>query len=416
MREPDSNHIGRYELLSKVGQGANGVVYRAQDPTIRRVVALKVIPADPADPAPGGTTGGTTGRTAGFFAREAQAAGALLHPNIVTLYDAGRDADWYYLAMEFIEGETFADEIARGVDRDRIVQVVSAVARALDYAHQHSVIHRDIKPANLMILADKTVKVADFGIARLTSSSSTMTTDMMVGTPFYMSPEQVRGGKLDGRSDLFSLGVVLYEALTGTKPFEANNVAAILNRIMNAPITPPHEIDPAIPRALSDVVMRTLARSPDERFARGTDLADALDATTAPEATTTGAAPRAPAPSRSRGPLIAAAVLTGLVATVAAVRFGNLGSATGVTQGSGPKPASAAKGYLRFESEPSGADVYVDGELVGRTPFPAWEAQVGSHEVEYRKDGFWPSSTTAKIDTRDQKVEVFLEMYPREEN
>jgi len=185
--------VGRYEILAKVGQGAMGVVYRAQDPTIRRIVALKVLPADPV--APTEQTAGQTRSSAGLFEREAQAAGALLHPNIVTLYDAGRDGSWYYLAMEFVEGGTFAAEIARAgkLDIARAVEVVAVVADALDFAHERGVVHRDIKPANLMILPDQTVKVADFGIARLSSATSTMTGDMMVGTPHYMSPEQVRG-------------------------------------------------------------------------------------------------------------------------------------------------------------------------------------------------------------------------------
>src|SRR5882724_5566302 len=256
-----------------------GTVYRAQDPTIRRVVALKVLPADPVgNTEASGTTGGRS--SAGLFEREAQAAGALLHPNIVTLYDAGRDQNWSYLAMEFVEGGTFAAEIARQgkVRPERAAEVVAAVADALDFAHERGVVHRDIKPANLMILPDQSVKVADFGIARLASAaaSATVAGDMIVGTPHYMAPEQVRGGTIDGRTDVFSLGVVLYEALTGHKPFQADTLAAILHAIMNTTPPPPLQVDPTIPEALSKVVMRAIARKPEDRYARGKEMASDL--------------------------------------------------------------------------------------------------------------------------------------------
>jgi serine/threonine protein kinase len=243
-----------------VGQGAMGVVYRAQDPTIRRIVALKVLPADPAAAK---TTGGTQGRSsAGLFEREAQAAGALAHPNIVMLYDAGQDANWYYLAMEFVEGETLATQIAREgkVAPERVAEIGAVVAEALDFAHERGVIHRDIKPANLMILPDQTVKVADFGIARLSSRASTMTSEMVVGTPHYMSPEQVRGGKIDGRSDLFSLGLVLYEALAGRRAYQSETLASVLNSIINVTPPPPHDVDPDLPAELSAIIMRAIQR------------------------------------------------------------------------------------------------------------------------------------------------------------
>src|SRR5206468_12822581 len=182
------------------------------------------------------------------------------------------------LAMEFVEGGTFGAEIAREgkVKTERAAEVVAVVADALDFAHERGVVHRDIKPANLMILPDQSVKVADFGIARLTTAASTMTSDMMVGTPHYMSPEQVRGGKIDGRSDLFSLGVVLYEALTGRKPFQAETLAAVLNSIMNSSPPPAHEFESSIPVELSAIVERAMAREPEERYARGKDMASDL--------------------------------------------------------------------------------------------------------------------------------------------
>jgi eukaryotic-like serine/threonine-protein kinase len=395
--------VGRYEILAKVGQGAMGVVYRAQDPTIRRIVALKVLPADPV--APTEQTAAQTRSSAGLFEREAQAAGALLHPNIVTLYDAGRDGSWYYLAMEFVEGGTFAAEIARAgkLDVARAVEVVAVVADALDFAHERGVVHRDIKPANLMILPDQTVKVADFGIARLSSATSTMTGDMMVGTPHYMSPEQVRGGKIDGRSDLFSLAVVLYEALTGRKPFQAETLAAVLNSIMNSIPPPVHEIDAAIPPQLSSIVSKAMARNAEERYARGKDMASDLrrfQSAGRGEATVVQAAP--PARKQTAWLGIAAVVLVILL----------VGGAFALRARGGL--SSPAVGYLEFVSEPAGAEIFVDGNIVGRTPYTS-EVTAGKHEIEFRKLGFYPATQSTNVEA-NERVTIELPMLARKED
>ncbi len=392
--------VGRYEILAKVGQGAMGVVYRAQDPTIRRVVALKVLPADPGTAKESGTTQGRS--TAGLFEREAQAAGALLHPNIVTLYDAGRDGSWYYLAMEFIEGDTFAVEIARQgkVDPARAAQVVAVVADALDFAHERGVVHRDIKPANLMILADQTVKVADFGIARLSSTASTLTSDVTIGTPHYMSPEQVRGGKIDGRSDLFSLGVVLYEALTGRKPFQAETLAAVLHSIMSSTPPPAHDVDSTISPELSAIVARAMARNPAERYARGQDMAADLRRFLASVQGDVGPARAEP---RKR-PWLVPAVGTGLALSIAALLF---------TVRSNPSSKATAIGYLEFVSEPSGAEIFVDGDVIGRTPYTS-EVAAGKHEIEFRKQGYYPANQSTNVGP-NQRVVVELPMLARKE-
>jgi eukaryotic-like serine/threonine-protein kinase len=397
---PETTKVGRYEILAKVGQGAMGVVYRAQDPTIRRIVALKVLPAD----ASGGEgPSGTTGRsTAGFFEREAQAAGALLHPNIVTLYDAGRDGNWYYLAMEFVEGGTFAAEIAREgkVKAERAAEVVAIVAEALDFAHERGVIHRDIKPANLMILPDQSVKVADFGIARLTTAASTMTSDMMVGTPHYMSPEQVRGGKLDGRSDLFSLGVVFYEALTGRKPFQAETLAAVLNAIMNSSPPPPHEVDASIPPELSAIVERAMARNLEERYARGKEMASDLRRAIA----AVRGEPFAASPMRKKKSSWLVAGAAALVALFALA--GVL-----LVRGKAASVQSAGVAYLEFVSEPVGAEIFVDGNVVGRTPYTS-EVTAGKHEIEFRKEGYYPATQSTTVEP-NKHVMIELPMLAR---
>jgi serine/threonine protein kinase len=402
--------VGRYEILTKVGQGAMGVVYRAQDPTIRRIVALKVLPADPSEVT---QAGGTTGRsTAGLFEREAQAAGALLHPNIVTLYDAGRDGNWYYLAMEFIEGDTFAVEIARQgkIDPARAAHVVAVVADALDFAHERGVIHRDIKPANLMILPDQTVKVADFGIARLSSTSSTLGGDAMVGTPHYMSPEQVRGGTIDGRSDLFSLGVVFYEALTGRKAFQAETLAAVLHSIMSSTPPPAHEVDPAIPRELSAIVARAMARNPAQRYASGRDMAADLRRFLAPTQGDVARGVRSKPATRSRlflGSAVALALAIG------AALFALRGVGETRNPAAHAPPRNAAVGYLEFASEPSGAEIFVDGNVIGRTPYTS-EVSAGNHEIEFRKQGYYPASQSTSVEP-NQHVVIELPMLARKE-
>jgi eukaryotic-like serine/threonine-protein kinase len=400
MSAAEVTKVGRYEILSKVGQGAMGVVYRAQDPTIRRIVALKVLPADPAEI--GGAPGAQGPSKAGFFEREAQAAGALLHPNIVTLYDAGRDANWYYLAMEFVEGGTFATEIARDgkVKAERAAEVVAVVADALDFAHERGVVHRDIKPANLMILPDQTVKVADFGIARLTTAASTMTGDMMVGTPHYMSPEQVRGGKVDGRADLFSLGVVLYEALTGRKPFRAETLPAVLNAIMNSSPPPPHEVEASIPPELSAIVERAMARKPEERYARGKDMANELRRFLG----AVRGEPIAALPTKKSKSSWLVAAVAAIVALVA------LGAAL-LVRGKGGSSPSPGIGYLEFVSEPVGAEIFLDGNVVGRTPYTS-EVMAGKHEIEFRKEGYYPATQSTTVEP-NKRVMIELPMLAR---
>jgi serine/threonine-protein kinase len=402
--------VGRYEILAKVGQGAMGVVYRAQDPTIRRVVALKLLPADPEAAQEASAAQGRS--TAGLFEREAQAAGALLHPNIVTLYDAGRDGSWYYLAMEFIEGDTLAVEIARQgkVDPARGAEIVAVVADALDFAHERGVVHRDIKPANLMILPDRTVKVADFGIARLSSTTSTLTSDMMIGTPHYMSPEQVSGGKIDGRSDLFSLGVVLYEALTGRKPFQAETLAAVLHSIMSSTPPPVRDVDSTVRPELSAIVARAMARDPAQRYARGRDMAADLRRFLASAQGDVGPAALA---EPERRPWLVPAIGLALALAVGAALFAGRRTSGTSDPGARPPAKATAIGYLEFVSEPSGAEIFVDGNVIGRTPYTT-EVAAGKHEIEFRKQGYYPASQSTNVEP-NQRVVVELPMLARKE-
>jgi predicted Ser/Thr protein kinase len=284
--------IGRYRLDGMLGQGAMGTVYRARDTLIERAVALKTVRRDIGD-------AGREGELIERFRKEAQAAGRLMHPNIVAVYDYGETADLAYIAMEFVDGTALSALIGeRPCALPRALDWFSDLLAGLDYAHAHGVVHRDIKPANLLVTRDGRVKISDFGIARIESSTLTQI-GTMLGTPSYMSPEQFRGDAVDGRSDLFSAAIVLYQMLTGQRPFSGSS-ATVMQQVLNHTPAPPSTLNAALSPAFDDVVMRALAKAPHERhgdaraFQRA--LADALDAAHAADATVFAgrAAPAAP--------------------------------------------------------------------------------------------------------------------------
>ena len=265
--------LGRYEVVSELGKGAMGIVYLARDPVIGRMVAIKTIRVN---------AGGDEEDTQEFrerFVREAQTAGILSHPNIVTIHDIGEDPETQvsFIAMEYIEGKNLKMLLGEKTrfPYDQVSEIVAEVAEALDYAHRKGIIHRDVKPANIIITTDGKVKITDFGIAKIASSNLT-TTGQFLGTPNYMSPEQVSGSPVDGRSDLFSLGVVLYELLTSRKPFQGDNLTAISYKIVHEDHTPPADLSPEIPHEFNDIVGRAMAKDPWNRYQRGKDLALAL--------------------------------------------------------------------------------------------------------------------------------------------
>jgi predicted Ser/Thr protein kinase len=260
----DPKHIGRYEILGELGKGAMGKVYRAQDPNIGRVVALKTMRID--------VHGSDDVEILRRFKHEAKLAGVLNHGNIVTIYDAGEQDGVFYMAMEYLEGNTLQTLLHnhRTLSADRIVEVARQVCAGLDYAHSHNVIHRDVKPANIMITNENVVKIMDFGIAK--SAADMTTTGQVLGTPTYMSPEQVRGKVLDGRSDIFSFGVVLYEMVVGEKPFTGQTITTIIYKIIHEPAIPPRELDVTVHPGISTIIMKALAKNPEERYQNGADL------------------------------------------------------------------------------------------------------------------------------------------------
>jgi tRNA A-37 threonylcarbamoyl transferase component Bud32 len=276
--------IARYEIEAELGRGMMGVVYQARDPELGRTVALKTISLAFAVSEADAEAFKTR------FLEEARIAARLSHPGIVVVHEVGRDvpSDTLYIALEHLRGQTLADRVGGGrtLPWREAVHLVAQVARALQHAHAHGVVHRDIKPANIMVLESGEAKVLDFGVAKAPASQLTAT-GQFFGTPAYMSPEQASGEPLDGRSDLFSLGCVLYVALTGRRPFDGENVPLILSRVRSAVPEPPSRMCADIPPGVDVVVARAMAKDPAARYPGGGAMADDLEALLA------GRAPRA---------------------------------------------------------------------------------------------------------------------------
>ncbi len=252
--------LGRYEVIKEIGKGAIGTVYLGRDPKINRKVAIKTLRYDDVSP-------DQIKEVKERFFREAEAAGRLSHPNIVTIYDCGEDYDITYMAMEYLNGHDLARYCRPNslIPAKMVVNILIRVAFALDYAHKHEVVHRDVKPANIMLTEKGQVKVTDFGIARLTKASQTQT-GVILGTPNYMSPEQVLGKKVDGRSDIFSLGAVFYEMLTGCKPFKSDNIGSLMHAISEANFRPVNELRPGAPPCCVAIIDKMMARNPAQRY------------------------------------------------------------------------------------------------------------------------------------------------------
>lgn len=267
--ETDPLRIGRYRLAAELGRGAMGTVYRAEDPLLERKIALKVLATEY-------RTTAQKDSQARFF-REARAAGRLNHPNIVTIHDVGESDGTPYIAMEFLSGLNLKETLEQGavIPIRRLLEIAMLVARGLDYAHHHGVIHRDIKPANIMLLRNGAVKIMDFGIAHAPDTGATLS-DALLGSPKYMAPEQIASRGVDARTDIFSLGVTLYEALTGKDPFDGDTIPAVMQLILQSEPPPPSSLNPDVPPALDALVLRAIAKSPDARFESARELATEL--------------------------------------------------------------------------------------------------------------------------------------------
>ena len=263
---------GRYEITGEVGRGAMGVVYRAIDPVIGRTVAVKTLPLSEAG------TGLTKAELLARFQTEARAAGLLTHTNIVVVYDAGEEDGLFFITMELVEGKSLQALIDSGqlFPLPRILRIMEQTCGALQFAHDRNIVHRDIKPANLMLTPDDTVKVTDFGTAKILQFGTVQQTAHVMGTPSYMSPEQIKGKLVDGRSDIFSLGVVLYELVTGEKPFPGQNITTVIYKIVNEEPVAPRQLDPSIHPGLNAIILKALAKEPTQRYQNCRDLIEDL--------------------------------------------------------------------------------------------------------------------------------------------
>ncbi|MBR9979831.1 MAG: serine/threonine protein kinase [Desulfatitalea sp.] len=411
---------GRYRIVKELGKGTMGVVYQAHDPQIDRLVALKVMRPDRV----------TSEAFVARFLKEARAIGRLSHPHIVTIYDAGEDHDTIYIAMEFLEGEPFNDVLRTGrPDVAQCVEWARQIAATLDYAHRQGIVHRDIKPSNIIMTPDQQVKLTDFGIARIEEAAAGQQTQAgeILGTPLYMSPEQVMGQAVDGRSDLFSLGVILYEMVVGRRPFAGDSIAAIFRTITQDTPESPDQVDPFIPKALSDLIMKSLAKAPEQRFQTGAQMAAALAAVL--PAAKPLAAHTDPAPGPPKAKLaVAAALLLALILGSAGYwllrpgpgdsdRNAAAGPAAAVSPSRRPTPVDATQQsgtlpVLKVTSEPSGAHVYVDDGLKGRTPLDV-PLPIGKYELRLNLEGHIEWQAQVNLDT-DGETPVNVTLWPLE--
>ncbi len=269
--------IGRYEILEELGRGAMGSVFKARDPAVGRVVALKTIHSTALE-------GAQSDEYRARFRREAGASGVLAHPGIVPVFDVGEHQGAPFLVMEFVDGRTLADAIKKGerFSLDRVCEIGQQIAEALAYAHRQGVIHRDIKPANILLTSravygSERPRITDFGIAKLAASEIT-TTGQLLGTPSFMPPEQFTGAPIDGRADLFSLGVILYSLATGEQPFPGETMTAVSYKVVHTEPVPPAKLNPAVPARLESVILKCLAKNPAERYQTGEEIAQDLAA------------------------------------------------------------------------------------------------------------------------------------------
>lgn len=268
LRQP---HLGRYRIEAELGRGAMGTVYLGVDPKISRRVAIKTLAYNHFSP-------GELEEVKQRFFREAEAAGRLSHPNIVTVFDVGEEPDMCFIAMDYVEGEslrahTDADTL---LDISNVYELMLQVAEALDYAHQQNIVHRDIKPGNLLYdNRQQQIKVADFGIARITDNSSTKTGDIL-GSPLYMSPEQLKGHKVTGASDIYSLGVTFYQLLTGEAPYSGDSIANLAYQVINRKYKSVRELRPELPSSATRIINKAMAKEPEKRFENAAAMADAL--------------------------------------------------------------------------------------------------------------------------------------------
>lgn len=344
-----------------------GVVYEAYDPNLDLSVALKVLRRDRL----------VSEAFVKRFLSEAKALGRLDHPNIVRIYNVDEHEGAVYIAMEFIEGESLNEVVRRGAfGADEIIEMGAVVAETLDYAHQKGIVHRDIKPGNILIRDDGRLKITDFGIAHIEDPSAAVQTQAgeILGTPAYMSPEQVISRPVDGRSDIFSFGIVLYELCAGSRPFGGDSLAAVFNAITHDEPAPVATVNPAVSQELSMVISKCLRKNPDERYMSGGELSAALKACLSKKQETAATA----LAGRKRRKHIVFSIIAALIFVIAgALSFYFISIKPGIDS---PPVEETGTAFLQIESVPAGARVFVEGMFKGETPLRLGLLP-GKHEV-----------------------------------
>ncbi len=363
---------GRYEIVDELGSGTMGVVYKAHDPQIDRMVALKILRSDRV----------VSQDFVLRFLREAKAIGRISHPNIVTVYDVGQDHGTIYIAMEYLEGRPLNEVIkGRTLPVEEAVDMCVQVAEALGYAHSRGITHRDIKPSNIILTPDNRIKLTDFGIARIEDPDAAQQTQAgdILGTPVYMAPEQVMGQKADARTDLYALGVIVYEMVVGKRPFGGGNIAAIFRSITHEPPEDPMNKGSLDNRLMADLILKSLSKDPANRFQSGeamaADLNRCLDSAAHPFPERAISGQKA-ASSKKMGLLFA---LLGLCLVVSIVGYTMIRKPA--DNSNPPDPVvEIPSSILNVISTPVGAQVFVDSAFKGLTPVDI-PLVPGSYEV-----------------------------------
>jgi serine/threonine protein kinase len=390
---------GRYEVVDEIGQGSMGIVYRAHDPQINRHIALKLMRQDRV----------TNEDLVQRFLKEVQAMGGLSHPNIATVYDIGRDHGTIFIAMEILRGKSLRDVMReKELNHNEIVHIGLQIAEALEFAHRKGIVHRDIKPSNIIIDPDGNAKITDFGIAHIEDPTVTQQTipGEILGTPLYMSPEQVMSHPVDGRSDLYSLGVLLYEMSTGTSPFKGENLASIFQAILQD--TPPVlELDDTpMSRTLSTLIMKCLSKDPAQRFQTGLEMAQPLKACLQRRQSDTTRVPGVRRPEKRKHivPLVLAAMILIVAAAVLAYFM----------SGNNSRPENKLLSVLKVESDPTDANVFLNGSLKGRTPLTV-DLPLGKYEIRLSRQIYHEWEAQLQLD-EEGETPLFVRLISMDEN
>ncbi len=393
---------GRYEVVGELGHGAMGVVFNAHDPQIDRKVALKALRPDYVNDE----------YFVQRFFKEAVAIGRLSHPNIVIVYDVGQDQGTIYIAMEFLMGKSLSDIAKEGkLPLQQVAEIGIQVAEALDYAHRKGVVHRDIKPANIILTEDNQVKITDFGIAHVEDPTATLQTQAgeILGTPVYMSPEQVMGHSPDGRSDLYSLGVILYELATGQRPFKGRTMATIFRAVSQDTPEPPQAVAPDIPKGFSDLILKSLEKDPGNRFQTGKEMAEALRACHQEDQ----CAPVSALYS-DRKKKFAIRTLVSIFCLILIV-FVGFQIRNSVWKHPRPDPVPVTtpdptpkQALLDIKSDPQDAQVFINGETKGRTPLQL-ELPLGKYEVRMQMPQYYDWQAQIELE-KPEEVPLFVKM------